>query len=66
LLQHARNLSNGVFAMLFGNLGLYSSNYLIGHTPNGILPNRVIYHVFNPIVNARSLPFIILLIAVSH
>jgi D-methionine transport system permease protein len=33
--------------------------------PAGILPNPVIYHVLNPIVNAlRSLPFIILLIAV--
>ena len=33
--------------------------------PNGILPNRFIYHLLNPIVNAlRSLPFIILLIAV--
>ena len=33
--------------------------------PDGILPNRAIYHILNPIVNAlRSLPFIILLIAV--
>ncbi|MCY3290042.1 methionine ABC transporter permease, partial [Acinetobacter pittii] len=33
--------------------------------PEGILPNKFIYHLLNPIVNAlRSLPFIILLIAV--
>ena len=33
--------------------------------PEGILPNRAVYHILNPIVNAlRSLPFIILLVAV--
>ena len=54
------------FAMLFGCIwGFIQAIILLVTRPNGILPNRVIYHVLNPIVNAlRSLPFIILLIAV--
>lgn len=54
------------FAMLFGTIwGLIQAIVLLLTRPNGILPNRVIYHGLNPIVNAlRSLPFIILLIAV--
>lgn len=54
------------FAMLFGCIwGFIQGITLVVTRPTGILPNRVIYHGFNPIVNAlRSLPFIILLIAV--
>ncbi len=54
------------FAMLFGTIwGFIQAIILLVTRPNGIMPNRVIYHVMNPIVNAlRSLPFIILLIAV--
>ncbi|MBU3848548.1 MAG: ABC transporter permease [Candidatus Acinetobacter avistercoris] len=54
------------FAMLFGTIwGLIQAIVLLVTRPNGILTNRVIYHTLNPIVNAlRSLPFIILLIAV--
>lgn len=54
------------FAMLFGTIwGLIQAIVLLLTRQNGILPNRVIYHGLNPIVNAlRSLPFIILLIAV--
>lgn len=55
-----------VFAMLFGTIwGFIQAIILLVTRPQGIMPNRVIYHVLNPIVNAlRSLPFIILLIAV--
>jgi len=54
------------FAMLFGTIwGFIQAIILLLTRPQGIMPNRVIYHVLNPIVNAlRSLPFIILLIAV--
>ena len=54
------------FAMLFGSIwGFIQAIILLVTRPNGILPNKVIYHVLNPLVNAlRSLPFIILLIAV--
>lgn len=54
------------FAMLFGTIwGFIQAILLLVTRPNGIMPNRVIYHIMNPIVNAlRSLPFIILLIAV--
>ncbi|MFW2077612.1 methionine ABC transporter permease [Acinetobacter sp. ULE_I010] len=54
------------FAMLFGTIwGFIQAIILLVTRPNGILPNKVIYHVLNPLVNAlRSLPFIILLIAV--
>ncbi|WP_111883770.1 methionine ABC transporter permease [Acinetobacter sp. CFCC 11171] len=54
------------FAMLFGCIwGFIQAVILYVSRPQGILPNRVIYHGLNPIVNAlRSLPFIILLIAV--
>ena len=54
------------FAMLFGCIwGFIQAIILFASRPAGILPNRVIYHGLNPIVNAlRSLPFIILLIAV--
>lgn len=53
------------FAMLFGSIwGFIQAIILLFTRPNGILPNKVIYHLLNPIVNAlRSLPFIILLIA---
>ena len=54
------------FAMLFGCIwGFIQGITLVVTRPTGILPNRMIYHGLNPIVNAlRSLPFIILLIAV--
>lgn len=53
------------FALLFGCIwGFIQAIILLVTRPEGILPNRVIYHGLNPIVNAlRSLPFIILLIA---
>ncbi|ELW87282.1 MULTISPECIES: methionine ABC transporter permease [Acinetobacter] len=54
------------FAMLFGTIwGFIQAIILLVTRPNGILPNRTVYQILNPIVNAlRSLPFIILLIAV--
>lgn len=54
------------FAMLFGCIwGFIQAIILFVARPAGILPNRIVYHGLNPIVNAlRSLPFIILLIAV--
>ena len=54
------------FAMLFGCIwGFIQGIGLVVSRPGGILPNRLIYHGLNPVVNAlRSLPFIILLIAV--
>ncbi len=52
--------------MLFGCIwGFIQAIILLVTRPDGILPNKAIYHSLNPIVNAlRSLPFIILLIAV--
>ncbi|MDN8340320.1 methionine ABC transporter permease, partial [Acinetobacter baumannii] len=54
------------FALLFGGIwGFIQGIILLVTRPEGILPNKFIYHLLNPIVNAlRSLPFIILLIAV--
>ena len=54
------------FAMMFGGIwGFIQGIILLVTRPEGILPNRAVYHILNPIVNAlRSLPFIILLIAV--
>ncbi|MCG8284530.1 ABC transporter permease [Acinetobacter seifertii] len=54
------------FALIFGGIwGFIQGIILLVTRPEGILPNRFIYHLLNPIVNAlRSLPFIILLIAV--
>ncbi|MEQ1308267.1 methionine ABC transporter permease [Acinetobacter bereziniae] len=54
------------FAMLFGTIwGFIQAIILLVTRPNGILQNRAVYQILNPIVNAlRSLPFIILLIAV--
>ena len=54
------------FAMIFGTIwGFIQGITLVVTRNGGILPNRAIYHGLNPIVNAlRSLPFIILLIAV--
>lgn len=54
------------FAMLFGTIwGFIQGITLLVTRPKGILANRAIYLSLNPIVNAlRSLPFIILLIAV--
>lgn len=54
------------FALIFGGIwGLIQAIVLLVTRPEGILPNALVYHILNPIVNAlRSLPFIILLIAV--
>jgi D-methionine transport system permease protein len=54
------------FALLFGCIwGFIQAIILLLTRPEGILPNKIIHHGLNPIVNAlRSLPFIILLIAV--
>lgn len=54
------------FAFIFGSIwGFIQAVTMLVTRPQGILQNRVIYHVLNPIINAlRSLPFIILLIAV--
>lgn len=54
------------FAMLFGTIwGVIQAIVLVVSRPDGILPNASIYRLFNPIINAlRSLPFIILMIAV--
>lgn len=54
------------FALLFGCIwGFIQAIVLLVTRPNGILANKLVYHGLNPIVNAlRSLPFIILLIAV--
>ncbi|SPL70830.1 methionine ABC transporter permease [Acinetobacter stercoris] len=55
-----------VVSLIFGSLwGLIQGIILLVTRPEGILPNRVVYHALNPVVNAlRSLPFIILLVAV--
>ncbi|HAM67396.1 MAG TPA: methionine ABC transporter permease [Acinetobacter nosocomialis] len=55
-----------LFALIFGGIwGFIQGIILLVTRPEGILPNKFIYHLLNPIVNAlRSLPFIILLIAV--
>jgi D-methionine transport system permease protein len=54
------------FSLLFGCIwGLIQGVTLVVTRTGGILQNRAIYYFLNPIVNAlRSLPFIILLIAV--
>lgn len=54
-----------VVAFLFGAVwGLVQAITLLLTRPNGILPNKPLYHILNPIVNAlRSLPFVILMIA---
>lgn len=54
------------FALIFGGLwGFVQGILMLVSRPGGILQNRLLYHVMNPIINAlRSLPFIILLIAV--
>ena len=54
------------FALLFGCIwGFIQGITLVVMRTGGILQNKAIYYAINPIVNAlRSLPFIILLIAV--
>ncbi len=54
------------FALLFGCIwGFIQGITLVVTRTSGILQNKAIYYAINPIVNAlRSLPFIILLIAV--
>lgn len=54
------------FSMIFGTIwGFVQGIALVATRPDGILPNKAIYTALNPIVNAlRSLPFIILMIAV--
>lgn len=55
-----------IFPLVFGSIiALIQAITLVVTRPKGILPNPAIYHVLNPLVNTlRSLPFIILLIAV--
>lgn len=54
------------FALIFGGIwGFIQAIILYLTRPEGILPQRALHYGLNPIVNAlRSLPFIILLIAV--
>lgn len=54
-----------VVAFLFGAIwGFLQAITLLVTRPDGILPNKPIYHILNPIVNGlRSLPFVILMIA---
>lgn len=54
------------FSMIFGTIwGFIQGITLVVTRPEGILANKAIYTILNPIVNAlRSLPFIILMIAV--
>lgn len=53
------------FAMIFGSIwGFLQAITLLLTRPEGILPNRAVHHLISPVVNAlRSLPFIILMIA---
>ncbi|MCU4350002.1 methionine ABC transporter permease [Acinetobacter ursingii] len=55
-----------LLSFLFGGIwGLIQGVALVVTRDKGILPNKAIYHGFNPIINAlRSLPFFILAIAV--
>lgn len=54
------------FAMIFGTIwGFIQGIILVMTRADGILPNSKLYYGLNPIINAlRSLPFIILMIAV--
>lgn len=54
------------FSLLIGSLlGIPLGIILIIARPGGILENKLIYNLLNPIINAvRSLPFIILLVAI--
>lgn len=53
-----------VVAFIFGSIwGFLQAITLLVTRPNGVLPNKAVYHFLSPIVNAlRSLPFIILMI----
>ena len=55
-----------VMSFIFGGIwGMIQGIAMVITRDDGILPNRLIYHGFNPIINAlRSLPFFILAIAV--
>lgn len=52
-------------AFIFGAIwGFLQAITLLLTRPDGILPNKAVYQILNPIVNAlRSLPFVILMIA---
>ena len=54
-----------IIAFIFGAIwGFLQAITLLVTRPDGILPNKAAYHFLNPIVNAlRSLPFVILMIA---
>ncbi|WEV48201.1 ABC transporter permease [Acinetobacter sp. ESL0695] len=55
-----------IIAFFFGAIwGFLQAITLLVTRPTGILPNRFIYQILNPIVNGlRSLPFVILMIAI--
>jgi len=54
------------FSLLFGSLlGIPVGILLVVTRPGGLLQNRLIYKTINPVINVvRSLPFIILLVAI--
>ena len=54
------------FSLLFGALlGIPIGILLVVTRPGGLLENRLVYRVMNPVINiVRSLPFIILLVAI--
>src|SRR5699024_2151219 len=54
------------FSLLIGSLlGIPLGILLIIARPGGILENRILFNLINPVINAvRSLPFIILLVAI--
>lgn len=57
---------SGVSTLLSVILGTLVGLLLVGTAPRGLFPNRVIYQLLGVIVNiGRSLPFVILMIAIS-
>ncbi|RWR12630.1 methionine ABC transporter permease [Siminovitchia fortis] len=54
------------FSLLIGSIiGLPLGILLVVTRPGGIIENKVFYNIVNPVINAfRSLPFIILLVAI--
>jgi ABC-type metal ion transport system, permease component len=55
----------GISLFLGALIGLPIGILLVITRPGGVIPNRMIYQILNPIINIiRSLPFIILLVAI--
>ncbi|WP_077617018.1 methionine ABC transporter permease [Bacillus sinesaloumensis] len=55
----------GISLLIGGLIGIVIGITLVVTRPGGLIPNTFIYHLMNPIVNIfRSLPFIILLVAI--